>query len=203
MAVMILSGASVAHSHDATATAPANVKGAAAAVDSLPILEKAFARDSSRYETVLALGNMYLERDRPKEAMRIFERATQLRPDDVRAWVNLGAAFDATGGTAKAQEHYRKALALAPGDPFANCRLASSLYASGKHTDSVNLLREVMRDNPRSFCAFFTMGGAFADAGIYRDAIRMWRKVIEIAPASAEAVSARESIEVLEKFVGL
>jgi hypothetical protein len=29
----------------------------------------------------------------------------------------------------------------------------------------------------------------------------MWRKVSEIAPSSPEAVSARESIEVLEKFL--
>ena len=42
---------------------------------------------------------------------------------------------------------------------------------------------------------------AFADAGIYKDAIRVWRKVIELAPNSSEANSAKESIEVLEKFV--
>ena len=42
---------------------------------------------------------------------------------------------------------------------------------------------------------------AFADAGIYRDAIRMWKKVVELAPGSPEAVSAQESIDVLEKFV--
>jgi DUF1365 family protein len=45
------------------------------------------------------------------------------------------------------------------------------------------------------------MGVAFADAGIYRDAIRMWRKVVELAPDSPEAVSAKESIDVLEKFL--
>jgi DUF1365 family protein len=47
------------------------------------------------------------------------------------------------------------------------------------------------------------MGVAFADAGIYREAIRMWQKVIEIAPESSEAASAKESIEVLKKFVGM
>ena len=40
-----------------------------------------------------------------------------------------------------------------------------------------------------------------ADAGIYRDAIRMWQKVVELAPASPEGVSAQESITVLQKFV--
>jgi len=43
---------------------------------------------------------------------------------------------------------------------------------------------------------------AFADAGIYKDAMRMWRKVVELAPTSPEGVSAKESLEVLQKFVG-
>jgi hypothetical protein len=29
----------------------------------------------------------------------------------------------------------------------------------------------------------------------------MWRKVVELAPTSPEAISANESIDVLEKFV--
>jgi len=45
------------------------------------------------------------------------------------------------------------------------------------------------------------MGVAFADAGLYRDAIRMWKKVVELAPSSAEAQSAKESIDVLERFL--
>ena len=174
-----------------------------AAVDSLPILEKAVARDSTRYDAVYALGMMYLDRDRPAEAAHVLERATQLRPKEIAAWVNLGAAYDAAGSTGAAQERYRKALTLSPGDSIATCRLASSLYAIGKQTDAVKLLRDLMRDKPRSYCAYFTMGVAFADAGIYREAIRMWRKVIELAPDSPEAASARESIEVLEKFVGI
>ena len=38
------------------------------------------------------------------------------------------------------------------------------------------------------------LGVAFADAGIYRDAIRMWRKVVELAPDSPEAVSAKPTL---------
>jgi cytochrome c-type biogenesis protein CcmH/NrfG len=63
------------------------------------------------------------------------------------------------------------------------------------------MLRDVIKKRPQAYCAYFTLGVAFADVGLYRDAIRMWRKVVEIAPTSAEAVSARESIEVLEKFI--
>ena len=36
---------------------------------------------------------------------------------------------------------------------------------------------------------------------IYKDAIRAWQKVVDIAPDSPEAMSAKESIGVLERVV--
>lgn len=102
-----------------------------------------------------------------------------------------------------AQQYYRQALQVSPGDMLASCRLASSLYAEGKQGEAVDLLRGVIREKPIAYCAYFTMGVAFADAGIYREAIRMWKKVVEIAPDSPEAASARESIDVLQKFIGM
>jgi len=201
MAAILLAGALMARAADKPADTKAAEKGAP--VDSLGMLETAVARDSSKFENLFDLGLMYLDRDRPLEASRVLARANQLRPKDVRVLVNLGAAYDAAGRTGEAQERYRKALEMSPGDSVASCRLASSLYAQGKQADAIDLLREVIREKPRSHCAYFTMGVAFADAGIYREAIRMWKKVVEIAPGSAEAASARESIEVLEKFVGL
>ena len=178
-------------------------KKTAAPVDSLALLERAVARDSSKFDNLLALGAMYVDRDRPREATRVLMKANQLRPKNVKVLVNLGAAYDATGASDKAQATYRQALDVAPGDVLASCRLASSLYAQNKHGEAVNLLRELMVENPKAHCAYFTMGVAFADAGIYREAIRMWKKVVEIAPDSQEAASARESIEVLQKFVGI
>jgi Flp pilus assembly protein TadD len=176
-------------------------KSSGAPVDSLVLLEKSVARDSSQFDKLVALGILYLDRDRPGEAAKVLDRANRVRPKQVKVLVNLGAAHDASGQADQAQVRYREALELAPQDSLAACRLASSLYSQGKHQESVDLLRDTIHDQPRSYCAYFTLGVAFADASIYRDAIRMWRKVIEVAPTSPEAASARESIEVLEKFV--
>ena len=194
---MLLAGA--AGAADKPAAKPAAA--AAAAVDSLALLEKAVARDSSHFDNLLRLGLLYMDRDRPHDAVRVLTRAGEVRPKDARVLVNLGAAFDAQGSTIAAQNLYEKALEIAPGDPIATCRLASSLYGQGKHGEAVQLLRGVIRETPRAHCAYFTLGVAFADAGIYREAINMWQKVVEIAPNSPEAASARESIDVLKRFV--
>lgn len=170
-------------------------------VDSLALLEKAVARDSSKIDNLYKLGIMYIDRDRPLEAITVLSKVALKRPNDLKVLVNLGAAQDAAGHGDFAQEFYRKALEVAPGDSVASCRLASSLYARGRHQEAVDLLRGVIDRRPGSYCAYFTLGVAFADAGLYRDAIRMWKKVVELAAGSPEAVSAQESINVLQKFV--
>jgi tetratricopeptide (TPR) repeat protein len=183
--------------------APVVVKGPAPVVpvDSMALLEKAVAKDSTRFDDLFKLGVTYLDRDKANDAVQVLTKAHVMRPKDRRVTVNLGVAHDAGGRPSMAQAYYREALAAFPEDSVASCRLASSLYSQSKHAEATALLREIIKQSPRAYCAYFTLGVAFADAGIYKDAIRMWRKVVEIAPTSPEAISARESIDVLEKFV--
>jgi len=209
--IMLCSAATVASAAPAAPAAakpaaapPAATKAAAVKsteVDSLGLLEKAVARDSSKTDNLYRLGVMYLDRDRPAEAINVLGKVYAKRPKDLKLLVNLGAAHDAQGHGDIAQGLYREALEIAPGDTVASCRLASSLYAGGKQQEAIDLLRSVIQHSPLSYCAYFTLGVAFADAGIYRDAIRMWQKVVELAPGSPEAISAQESIAVLQKFV--
>ncbi|MGH7731078.1 MAG: tetratricopeptide repeat protein [Candidatus Eiseniibacteriota bacterium] len=205
LAVLILLCSAAAIAPAATTTTKAAgatpVAAKAADMDSLALLENAVAKDSSKVDNLYRLGVMYLDRDRPAEAITVLGKAYEKRPKDLRLLVNLGAAHDAYGHGDVAQRLYREALAVAPGDSVASCRLASSLYASRKHQEAIDLLRSVIQRAPGSYCAYFTLGVAFADAGIYRDAIRMWQKVVDLAPGSPEAVSAEESITVLQKFV--
>jgi Flp pilus assembly protein TadD len=187
-------------SPEATTSVKAPVA-AATPVDSVALLARAVAKDSTHFENLYRLGVMYLDRDKPNDAVTVLTKAHVLRPKDHKVCVNLGVAHDAAGQPSLAQTYYYAALKEFPEDSVASCRLASSLYSQSKHAEAVSILQGIVHKSPRAYCAYFTLGVAFADAGIYKDAIRMWRKVLEIAPSSPEAVSARESIDVLEKFV--
>ena len=179
----------------------ASTKPMPAAVDSLGMLERAVAKDSTKFDNLYKLGVLYLDRDRVNESIRVLQKAHTLKPKNHRVLVNLGAAYDAAGQPAQAQTYYKQALAIAPTDSVATCRLASSYYAQANYKEAMDLLRTMIKKDQGAYCAYFTMGVAFADAGIYRDAIRMWQKVVQLAPDSPEANSAKESIEVLQKFV--
>jgi len=173
-----------------------------AVTDSLGLLEREVARDSTQFDNLFRLGVMYMDRDRLIPAIQVFQKATQLDPNHTKAWVNLGAAYDASNAPEKAQAYYQKALSISPGDPVALCRMASSVYAQGRQGEAMDMLREAIETDPSSYCAYFTLGVAFADAGIYREAIRMWRKVVQYGSGTPEAASAMESIDVLERFLG-
>jgi Flp pilus assembly protein TadD len=172
-----------------------------ALVDSVGLLERAVARDSSKFDNLYRLGVMYMDRERMAEAGRVFGKANQLKPKNTKVLVNLGIAADAMGHADEAQAWYGQALQASPEDSVAMCRMASSKYAQGKFDEAITMLRDLIAKKPRSHCAYFTLGVSFADAGLYRDAIRQWRKVVELAPDSPEAASAKESIDVLEKFL--
>ena len=200
LAAIGLIAASVACAADAK---PAAVPTAAApaVVDSLGLLERAVAKDSTKFDNLYKLGVMYMDRERMAEAGRVFTKANQVKPNNIKVLVNLGIAADAMGHADEAQAWYLQALKSSPDDSIAMCRLASSKYAQGKFDEAIALLRDLIAKKPNSHCAYFTLGVSFADAGLYRDAIRQWRKVVELAPDSPEAVSAKESIDVLEKFL--
>ena len=185
-----------------TAAAKQAAKTAKALPDSLPGLENAVKKDSTNAKALYRLGIAYLDRDRPAEAARMFQKATDNKPEYIEAWVNLGAAEDAEGHGGQARTHYRQALTLRPGDEIATCRLASSFYAVGIKDSAMTVLREAIAKNPKSHCAYFTLGVAFADAGMFREAIRAWQQVVENAPGSPEAESAGESIKLLKEYLG-
>lgn len=200
--VAALPSAAAAPAKQKAARAAATTKKAAAPVDSLARLEAAVRRDSMNAKAQYRLGLAYLDRDRPQEAMRAFQAATVAQPDYMEAWVNLGASHDAIGHGGNARTAYHQALSLKPGDEIALCRLASSFYAVGSKDSAMAVLRETLAKHPRSHCSYFTMGVAFADGGMFREAIAAWDKVVEYAPGSPEAESAQESVRLLKEYLG-
>ena len=204
-AFAVVSGLPSASAAPAKAATKAATKPAAATkapADSLPALEAAVKKDSTDAVKQYRLGVAYLDRDRPQEAMRAFQAATRAKPDYLEAWVNLGASHDAIGHGFDARIAYRRALTIRPEDEIAMCRLASSFYAMGQKDSAMMVLRETLARHPRSHCSYFTLGVAFADGGMFREAIAAWQKVSEYSPGSLEAESANESVRLLKEYLG-
>lgn len=72
------------------------------------------------------------------------EEAAKLRPDLSELWVNLGTIEAREGHHEKALESYRRALAIAPGDPSASLNYALSCVSLGRLDEAVPLLESVI-----------------------------------------------------------
>lgn len=182
--------------------AAAKAKPAAAPGDSVARLKAQVDKDSTNAKLQYRYGLALLDNDRPLEATRAFAAAVKAKPDYLEAWVNLGAANDAIGHGQQARAAYGSALALRADDEIALCRMASSYYAVGLKDSAMIVLRQTLAAHPRSHCSYFTLGVAFADGGMFREAIAAWEKVAEFAPGSLEAESARESVRLLKEYLG-
>lgn len=177
-------------------------KAAAAPRDSMARLKAAVDKDSTNAQAQYRYGLGLLDNDRPLEATRAFTAAVKSKPEFLEAWVNLGAANDAIGNGSFARGAYAQALVLRKDDEIALCRMASSFYAGGQKDSAMTVLRQTLAAHPRSHCSYFTLGVAFADGGMFREAIAAWEKVAEFAPGSLEAESATESVRLLKEYLG-
>jgi tetratricopeptide (TPR) repeat protein len=83
--------------------------------------------DSSRYDfspdCLNNLGYCFIDRNRLNDAIKIFEFAVELHPENDNLWDSLGEAYMKAGNRAQAIKNYRKALELNPDLETAKCAL--------------------------------------------------------------------------------
>lgn len=144
------------------------------------------------------LGNLLYDQGRRAEAQQSFEKAVELKPDYVKALVNLGVVLNEEGKSAEALTQFDKALAIAPNDVTVLCNKGQAHYAQKEYQKAVDYYVRAMTADPTSPLPHWLLGTAFADVGIYREAIREWRKVVELDPTGEAGKTAAEGIQTLQ-----
>ena len=81
-------------------------------------------------------------------------------------------------------ETLERAAEIDPKSPDVWSHMGNSYYAQGEHSKAMDFYRKALGFNPNATHALYSIGVAFADAGIFREAVRYWTKVSEIEPES-------------------
>jgi protein O-GlcNAc transferase len=152
-------------------------------------------------ELLFRLGNALYDQGRRTEAQTSFEKAIALKPDYVKAMVNLGVVLNESGKSEEALKYFESALALSPDDVTVLCNKGQALYALQKYSQATDLYRKGIQLDANAQLPHYLLGVAFADAGIYREAIVEWEKVVKIDPKSEAATTALEGIKVLRTLL--
>ena len=124
----------------------------------------AAAVDSQNAEGWSLLGTFYLDRERPLDAVPVFERVRELAPDDLVAVYQLARAHSDSGDDLAAAEEGFKAYIAAedrPEEPevaSAHWRLALVYEKQGRREEAMAELDEAIRLNPEHVMAVESRG---------------------------------------------
>ena len=153
-------------------------------LDLYRVLAKA---NPQNYSLMLDYGNVCYKHGDREEAIRAFTGLTELRPNRVEGWNNLGIVLMVANVQESARDAFEHVLALEPQNPGALINLAAYHYSSGSVEKSIELLRTAVATRPDFTDAWFNLGNAYVVRREYDQAIEAFKKALRYQPDLASA----------------
>ncbi|MGD2109976.1 MAG: tetratricopeptide repeat protein [Phycisphaerae bacterium] len=133
----------------------------------------------------LALGAKTIARNRVYHtAERLWRDVAATRPNNARAFENLGTVLMVNNRIEDAIPEYQRAVALDPDFVSAQCNLANALSQTGKFEDAIRHYDEVLRVDPFHPDANINRAHALDRSGHVDEAIEAYEAAAALDPAS-------------------
>ena len=129
-----------------------------------------------------ALGNLYLDQDRPEKAKPVFEKASNLNPPDLSACYNLGRLKQLENDHQGAIVIYKVMLDWQPDIGLVWNNLGVAYRETGQPNDAFSSFRAAVKFAPDMAEAWNNLGVAQDERNLTDDAIASYKKSIEIQP---------------------
>ncbi|MGD8881558.1 MAG: glycosyltransferase, partial [Desulfobacterales bacterium] len=124
-----------------------------------------------------------------EEAIELWQRFIQQKPDDPEAYLNMGTANWNLGNFDQAVAAAKKAIALAPAMKEAHFNYAISELHLGNAHKSIPVLEKILKQHPRYLAAEFMLSAAYCCAGRQNKALAGFEKIRLATIGSVLAVS--------------
>ncbi|PUE33924.1 c-type cytochrome biogenesis protein CcmI [Limnohabitans sp. Jir72] len=123
------------------------------------------------------------------EQTRVWQQATQNRPDDAEAWLTLARLQAAQNAHAQAEQALARVLALSPEpDLWIERAQMKALSAGGVYTgEPWQWIENVLREQPRHLNALVLAGSAAWSEKRHAAAQSYWQRALGLVPADSEA----------------
>ena len=148
-------------------------------------------RQNPKPEYLLSLGTTLRQLGRHEEALKVYDKAIQLKSDDTGLWKKLGETLIALGRRADALLSFQHVLKLDPNDWYAVCLSGNLLNEFGRseealaYLDSYLALGHALR--PDQFMMSETRAVALHRLKRIDEAVAEGRRTLVLNPDSAEA----------------
>lgn len=167
--------------------AASGASGAASAAESLPLLERAYKRDSGNQDTAVKYAHALRSADRLNRAALVLTPFIEDSKASAGAHTEYAAIMAATGSYTDAETHARKALEMAPENAQAYHVLGIALDAQGQHKPAEEAFRkglEHWQGDPSPILN--NLGLNLASQGFIDEAIDTLRKAAATAPGRTD-----------------
>jgi tetratricopeptide (TPR) repeat protein len=137
---------------------------------------------------VIALGAVTRHRNEDyRSEIGMWRDVIAKRPDNARAYNNLGTVLDHRGQYKEAIEALREAIRIDPQYEVAYTNLGKTLGRSGRFDEALEALHQALEIAPRYAWAHCAVGAVHAVQGETDEAIKWFRQAIEVKPRFARA----------------
>jgi tetratricopeptide (TPR) repeat protein len=130
------------------------------------------------------LGNYYVERGQPREALEAFKTASLLDSSQLMPLVNASMIHARLGNNTEAERKLRRALKIESDNPQANFNLGLLLAEQGDRTGAERCLRSALESDPELAEAAFNLGVLVSQDRL-DEAVRLTRKAFTLRPDAA------------------
>jgi len=120
-------------------------------------------------------------------AIAIWTDTIRQRPQNARAWSNLGDAYYKAGQVDSAITSYQRAIELLPTFAVAHLNLGDACIAQGRYSEAITHLSEALRLNPADADAHNDLGFALQQLGDRAQAMAHFRTALRLEPGHARA----------------
>jgi tetratricopeptide (TPR) repeat protein len=158
--------------------------------------------DPGEFRWPYYLAHLYRNQGDVVKSRSLFERAIQLRPDDVSTLVWLGNAYLDQGDPAAADAQFSKALSFDPRSISARYGLGRAALAKNDFRRAVTTLEEVLKMDPKAASAHYPLSLAYNGLGDTQKAeehLRL-RRDHQILPADPLMVELEELVRSPQTF---
>ena len=123
------------------------------------------------------------------EQTRVWQEATQKRPEDTEAWLTLARLHAAQNAHAPAEQAFARVLALSPEpDLWIERAQMKALSAGGVYAgEPWQWIQDVLRTQPQHLNALVLAGSAALSEKRYPAAQDYWQRALALVPADSEA----------------
>jgi tetratricopeptide (TPR) repeat protein len=162
--------------------------------------ETAIQLDANNHELLNNLGSTYLQLDRPKDALRVLIRATELQPSLSTLHLQMARALKALNQFGEALESCKTAVYFAPTDAEAHFMMGELYHtleeerlkdpkawqeAFSYRPMCIQAYLKGLKFDPENVEAFFMLGNEFTEADQLEEALICYEAALEMAPEMA------------------